>query len=209
MAKPIAKHVEYDLGIALGRLVLNDKLKIIDDAGEQSAEICLDDKAEIAAVLLAAAQHLLASCPEDVSKRVLLEGGLLESNALRASNDLKALKLEVNEVKPEAQAKQPKKLLTEKTEQILLEGGIKPETVCFLSAMSWCATSVNNSKNPVKATATLMAKPHIAAMFEDWLKKHNPVPQTPSEPPADNPTVFQINEDDVELPKSKAFEIND
>jgi len=179
--------VEFDLGYMLGRFVIDkDSMQVFDDSGETGVTIHIDqDREGVAAVLLAAAQHLLAGCSDEVSKRVLLEGGLLESNALRASNDLKALK---PEVKLEANVKQHKTLLTEKTEQILSEGGIKPDVIRFFSALSWSSTVLNNSKNPVKAAGTLMAKPHFPAMFEDWLKKHPlPVPQknkpTPIPPP--------------------------
>jgi len=45
-----------------------------------------------------------------------------------------------------------------------------PELVIeFLGDMSYCAKAINNSKNPKKAAATLLAKESIQATFEKWI----------------------------------------
>jgi hypothetical protein len=45
-----------------------------------------------------------------------------------------------------------------------------PELVIeFLGDLSWCATAINNSKNPKKAAATLLAKEKIQATFDKWM----------------------------------------
>jgi hypothetical protein len=155
-------------------------------------------EAEIASSLLHMAKVLLAQIDPEVSKEVLLEAGLregvledssLEANPLRGgSNDLKVLKVKVN-------GNGHKTLLKEDTEQRLLESNIPAETVRFFSSLSGYANALNNSRNPGKAAATMMAKPKFDAMFKAWLLK-NPVPQPPST-------------EEVELPTSKAFEIED
>jgi hypothetical protein len=39
----------------------------------------------------------------------------------------------------------------------------------FLGDMSYCARAINNSKNPKKAAATLLAKEKIQTTFDKWL----------------------------------------
>jgi hypothetical protein len=47
-----------------------------------------------------------------------------------------------------------------------------PELVIeFLGDMSHCAKAINNSKNPKKAAATLLAKENIQTLFDNWLNR--------------------------------------
>jgi hypothetical protein len=147
----------------------------------------------------------------------LLRGVLLEAASKSLPSQERPLNLSTkSEYKSESElstnaSESDNSLLRQEVKTQLLSAGIPAEEIEFFCTVSIYVKYLNNSRNPVKTAQTFRAKDSYPERFSSWSKrrKHNPVPQTPSEPPADNPKVFQINEDEVELPKSKAFEIED
>jgi hypothetical protein len=174
MAKPIPKKIEFDL--AGGSVLIQDDVILVTGAHDDTAGLSLNgNKPEVAAVLLALAQHILKMNGDDeVSKSVLLEAGLLEAFALRGPlNEVKVSKVsnEGDESKSRSHT-----LLTEETEQSLLAAGVEKDVIRFLGTINGCARALNNnSVNPAKAARTMMEKPWAKKAFPVWLKK-NPAP---------------------------------
>jgi hypothetical protein len=61
--------------------------------------------------------------------------------------------------------------LTPDTRKILVEAGLAQEIIEFLAHLSYCASALNNSKNPKQAAFTLLEKPKIQKMYEVFLNK--------------------------------------
>jgi hypothetical protein len=70
----------------------------------------------------------------------------------------------------------PNQLLNEQTVKTLREGGFADLEIEFLGWLSYNANALNNSRNPVKAAHTLLAKESTEKMFEKFaLKKKESV----------------------------------
>jgi hypothetical protein len=65
----------------------------------------------------------------------------------------------------------PTQLLNEATVNTLRQGGFADLEIEFLGWLSYTASALNNSRNPVKAAHTLLAKPTTEKMFEKFAYK--------------------------------------
>lgn len=65
----------------------------------------------------------------------------------------------------------PKQLLCPEVIESLTQADFSPERIEFLGWLSWIASALNNSRNPVKAAHTMLAKPTVVPMVEKFLVK--------------------------------------
>jgi isoaspartyl peptidase/L-asparaginase-like protein (Ntn-hydrolase superfamily) len=65
----------------------------------------------------------------------------------------------------------PKQLLSDETVEALRIGGFSPVEIEFLGWLNGTAQALNNSKNPVKAAHTILAKPKMEKLVDGFTKK--------------------------------------
>lgn len=211
MAKPTPKLIEFNL--ADGFIQANcGTLSVGRETDKVEITLTEEDREEAAATLIAVAQHILNGIGDpEVSKRVLLEAGLLEANSLRdSSNDLKVLRVKGKVMLSKSEGQEEQTGLTEKTEQTLLSAGIEPDVIRYFSSLNGYVRALNSSVNPAKAALTMMGKETFNARFEGWLKK-NPTPVPIQEDSAAGPCVHGLEEcsDCGPITSSKAFAVEE
>jgi hypothetical protein len=186
VAKPIPSHVEYDLGVALGRIVVNKELTVYGDSANEQAHISLEEGLEdTVAVLLNVAKYLLDRIGDPkVTERLLKEASLGGFSLGRAPNEgNEGLMNERMNERKGGVSKTPTEIDQHKDQTLsfLSEARFSSDEIRYLSAQSGIRSTILRSSNPPKAARTILDKEKHQKMFPAWLKKNPPAGAAPLE----------------------------
>jgi hypothetical protein len=229
MPKPIPNCIRY--GLNTGWIAIDGNQLSLGGADTYASEGKFIDitgnQAEAASVLLALGQFLLTQIGDpEVSKSVLLEAGLSEGSSKESSLESRPLNLSTQvKLSLESELSATSKGLRQEVRQTLLTAGIPAEEVEFFGTVTPYVRILNETRNPAKTAQTFRSKESYPERFNSWLqRRQKAIPALKAEAIPDKTDsdsgsglVGQLCDDcgefdsncKCELPKSRAFEIED